>query len=60
VLLLDSDIDLVAQYADRVLVMRRGRITTELTGADITVDRIAAASYAVSDAPSPSDHDRSE
>ena len=51
VLLLDSDIDLVAQYADRVLVMRRGRITTELTGDDITVDRIAAASYAVTDNP---------
>ncbi|ORA39187.1 sugar ABC transporter ATP-binding protein [Mycobacterium aquaticum] len=60
VLLLDSDIDLVAQYADRVLVMRRGRVTTELTGDDITVDRIAAASYAVSDAPPPAAHDRSE
>ncbi len=50
VLLLDSDIDLVAQYADRVLVMRRGRIAKELTGADITTEKIAAASYAVQDA----------
>lgn len=49
VLLLDSDIDLVAEYADRVLVMRRGRITAELVGEDITVDRIAAASYALGD-----------
>ncbi len=49
VLLLDSDIDLVARYADRVLVMRRGRITAQITHDDITVDRIAAASYAVTD-----------
>ncbi len=49
VLLLDSDIDLVARYADRVLVMRRGRIATELVGAEITTERIAAASYAVQD-----------
>lgn len=49
VLLLDSDIDLVARYAHRVLVMRRGRIVTELTGDDITTEKIAAASYAVHD-----------
>lgn len=47
VLLLDSDIDLVASYADRVLVMQRGRITAELTGDEITQDAVAAASYAV-------------
>jgi ribose transport system ATP-binding protein len=47
VLLLDSDIDLVAEYADRVLVMRRGRIVKELTGEAITVENIAAASYAI-------------
>lgn len=47
VLLLDSDIDLVAEYADRVLIMQRGRIKKELTGDGITVDNIAAASYAV-------------
>jgi ribose transport system ATP-binding protein len=47
VLLLDSDIDLVASYADRVLVMQRGRITTELRGDAITQDAVAAASYAV-------------
>lgn len=55
VLLLDSDIDLVARYADRVVVMRRGQITTELTGADITTEKIAAASYAVSDKPRSTD-----
>lgn len=55
VLLLDSDIDLVSRYADRVLVMRRGQITTELTGDDINTDKIAAASYAVSDKPRPTD-----
>lgn len=47
VLLLDSDIDLVAEYADRVLVMRRGEIVEELCGKAITVESIAAASYAV-------------
>lgn len=60
VLLLDSDIDLVAEYADRVLVMRRGRIGAELTGDDITVDRIAAASYAVTDNPPLTDTHNSE
>lgn len=62
VLLLDSDIDLVAEYADRVLVMRRGRITAELIADEITVDRIAAASYAVgtTDTTSPSDPTLSE
>ncbi|WP_261777617.1 MULTISPECIES: sugar ABC transporter ATP-binding protein [unclassified Rhodococcus (in: high G+C Gram-positive bacteria)] len=46
-LLLDSDIDLVARYADRVLVMRRGQIVAELRGEDVTTEKIAAASYAV-------------
>lgn len=49
VLLLDSDIDLVARYAHRVLVMRRGRIVKELVGDEITTEKIAAASYAVQD-----------
>ena len=48
VLLLDSDIDLVATYADRVLVMREGSIISSLTGDRITVDRIAEASYSIS------------
>jgi ribose transport system ATP-binding protein len=52
VLLLDSDIDLVARFADRVLVMRRGQVVQELTGDDITTEKIAAASYAVHDAKS--------
>jgi len=47
VLLLDSDIDLVARYADRVLVMRRGRMVAQLQGDEITTENIAAASYAV-------------
>ena len=47
VLWLDSDIDLVSKHADRVAVMRQGRIVQQLTGNDITAERIAAASYAV-------------
>lgn len=47
VLLLDSDIELVAAYADRVLVMRHGRIVAELAGADVSVNKIADAVYAV-------------
>ena len=46
VLLLDSDIDLIAEYADRVLIMRNGHFVSELAGEEITVDAIAAASYA--------------
>lgn len=46
VLLLDSDIDLIAEHADRVLIMRSGRFVSELIGEEITVDAIAAASYA--------------
>jgi len=46
VLLLDSDIDLISEYADRVLIMRSGRFVSELIGEEITVDAIAAASYA--------------
>lgn len=52
VLLLDSDIDLVARYAHRVLVMRRGRIVRELAGEAITTEHIAASSYAVQDSVS--------
>lgn len=46
VLLLDSDIDLISEYADRVLIMRSGRFVSELIGEEVTVDAIAAASYA--------------
>lgn len=46
VLLLDSDIDLIAEYADRVLVMRNGRFVAELIGEEIAVEAIASASYA--------------
>lgn len=47
VLWLDSDIDLVSKHADRVAVMRQGRIVQQLNGTDITAEQIAAASYAV-------------
>lgn len=46
VLLLDSDIDLISEYADRVLIMRSGHFVSELIGEEVTVDAIAAASYA--------------
>lgn len=49
VLWLDSDIDLVARHADRVVVMQQGQIVQELCGGTLTSDRIAAASYAVRD-----------
>jgi ribose transport system ATP-binding protein len=47
VLLIDSDIDLIASYADRVLIMQDGRFVGEIIGDDITPASIAAASYAV-------------
>jgi ribose transport system ATP-binding protein len=47
VLLLDSDIELITQHADRVIVMRRGRFVQELVGDEITPERIASASYAM-------------
>lgn len=47
VLLIDSDIELIASYADRVLIMRDGRFTAEISGDDISPASIAAASYAV-------------
>lgn len=50
VLLIDSDIDLVAQVADRVLIMRHGEVMNELRGEKITPSAIAQHSYAVDNA----------
>ncbi|MGY2130555.1 sugar ABC transporter ATP-binding protein [Blastococcus sp. SYSU DS0617] len=56
VLLLDSDIELIAAYADRVLVMRRGSLVAELSGEEITHERISAAAYAVDTSVGPTPH----
>ena len=48
VLMLDSDIDLVAAHSDRVIVMRDGVIVSELSGAAINHAAVAKASYAIS------------
>jgi ABC-type sugar transport system ATPase subunit len=45
VILISSDVEELAILADRVLVMREGRITGELTGRDITEARIIELSY---------------
>lgn len=45
VLLASTDFDEVAALADRVLVMRGGRLAAELRGTDITASRLAVASY---------------
>jgi len=45
VLVISSDVEELTLLADRVLVMREGRITGELTGADITEARIIELSY---------------
>jgi ribose transport system ATP-binding protein len=44
-LLVTSDFEEMAQVADRVLILRDGRIRTELTGADIDRHRIAEGVY---------------
>ena len=41
-----SDADQLAEICDRVLIFARGRICAELTGADLTKDRITEACYA--------------
>ena len=45
ILVISSDVEELTLLADRVLVMREGRITGELTGADITEARIIELSY---------------
>jgi ribose transport system ATP-binding protein len=41
VVLASLDAELLATYCQRVLVLRRGRVATELRGADVTSERIA-------------------
>jgi len=45
IILISSDVEELAILADRVLVMREGRLTGELTGPDITEARIIELSY---------------
>ncbi len=45
ILLISSDVEELAILADRVLVMREGRLSGELTGRDITEARIIELSY---------------
>jgi ribose transport system ATP-binding protein/L-arabinose transport system ATP-binding protein len=45
IILISSDVEELAILADRVLVMREGRLTGELTGRDITESRIIELSY---------------
>jgi len=45
IILISSDVEELAILADRVLVMREGRLTGELTGRDITEARIIELSY---------------
>jgi ABC-type sugar transport system ATPase subunit len=45
ILAISSDVEELTLLADRVLVMREGHITGELTGADITESRIIELSY---------------
>ena len=43
--MISSDVEELAILADRVLVMREGRLSGELTGVDITEARIIELSY---------------
>ena len=45
ILVISSDVEELTLLADRILVMREGHITGELTGADITEARIIELSY---------------
>jgi ribose transport system ATP-binding protein/L-arabinose transport system ATP-binding protein len=45
IILISSDVEELTILADRVLVMREGRITGELAGRDITEARIIELSY---------------
>ncbi len=49
VLLISSDIEEVLGLAHRVLVMRQGRIVTELTGEQLTEAAILAAAFGTAD-----------
>ena len=45
VLLISSELEEVVELSDRVLVMYRGRIVGELTGPEITLERVTEASF---------------
>jgi ribose transport system ATP-binding protein/L-arabinose transport system ATP-binding protein len=45
IIVISSDVEELAVLADRVLVMREGRLSGELTGAEITEARIIELSY---------------
>ncbi len=45
VLLISSELEEIVNLSDRVLVMRHGRITQELTGDSISLDRVTDASF---------------
>ncbi|MDQ7251125.1 sugar ABC transporter ATP-binding protein [Dongia sedimenti] len=49
IILISSDVEELAILADRVLVMREGRLTGELSGRDITEARIIELSYHTAD-----------
>jgi rhamnose transport system ATP-binding protein len=49
VLAVSSDIEEVVQLADRVLVMRRGRLAAELAGSEMTERAILAAASGAED-----------
>jgi ABC-type sugar transport system ATPase subunit len=52
VLLISSELEEVLGLAHRVLVMRRGRVVSELAGEDATMDRVMSAAFATTpDAP---------
>lgn len=45
ILLISSELEEVVDLSDRVLVMYRGRLTEELTGDDINLERVTEASF---------------
>lgn len=45
VLLISSELEEVVDLSDRVLVMHRGRIVTELQGRDLNLERVTEASF---------------
>jgi ribose transport system ATP-binding protein len=51
VLLVTSDFEEMAHVADRVLVLREGRIVAELLAPDITADRLTELSYLTMEVP---------
>ncbi len=48
VLLISSELEEIVELSDRVLVMYRGRITEELSGKDINLERVTNASFGIS------------